>query len=63
MSKLQEHVVCKKEFKLSAVERCSYAMKFLYMWVKAIIEFTNRWNETEPIRAHLRFTKKLLDQR
>lgn len=50
MNKMNEIVLNKKEFKLSAVERTSHATKYLYLWVKAIVEFTNKWSDTEPIR-------------
>jgi hypothetical protein len=45
------------------VERTSQAAKFLYMWVKAMVNFTKSWNETEPIREKLKKYKILLKER
>lgn len=63
MQKMNDVVLNKKEFKLTAVERTSHATKYLYLWVKAIVEFTNKWNETDPIRLKAKQSKLILDQK
>jgi len=39
IKKLEEKITCRPEFTFNAVERTSYATKFLYMWVKAMWDY------------------------
>ena len=39
---------------MKAVERCSHATKYLYLWVRAMLNFNKVWVETEPARVTLR---------
>ncbi len=58
LQRLEERVLNLKDFNLASVERCSYATKFLYFWVRAMANFTYRWIETEPMRETLHAAKK-----
>lgn len=53
IKKLEQVVVCRPEFTFSAVERCSHATKFLYMWVKAMMDYFKVFTETKPLREKL----------
>lgn len=37
--KMEEKILNQPEFTLAAVERCSFATKFLFMWCKAMVDY------------------------
>lgn len=39
IKKLDEKILNQPEFTFAAVERCSFATKFLFMWVKAMVDY------------------------
>ena len=41
----------------------SYAIQFLYLWVKAMYDFNKVYNETRPLREKLEATQKLLAEK
>ncbi len=51
------------EFTLDRAKTASYAIQFLYLWVKAMYDFNKVFNETRPLREKLEATQKLLAQK
>jgi dynein heavy chain len=41
------------EFTLERAKTASYAIQFLYLWVKAMYDFNKVYNETRPLREKL----------
>jgi dynein heavy chain, axonemal len=39
IKKMDEKILNQPEFTFAAVERCSFATKFLYMWCKAMVDY------------------------
>jgi dynein heavy chain len=50
VKKLEEKVINQPEFSLQAAEKCSYACKFLFMWVKAMYDYFRVFTDTKPLR-------------
>ncbi len=51
------------EFTFSSVERCSFATKFLYMWVKAMADYYKVYTETKPLREKLVEMRKIVEEK
>ena len=51
------------EFTLDRAKTSSYAIQFLYLWVKAMFDFNKVFNETRPLREKLEATQKVLDEK
>lgn len=41
------------EFNIQSAERCSYATKFLFMWVKAMADYYKVYSDSKPLREKL----------
>jgi len=50
MAKMEKSVINSKEFNFHTVEKTSYATKYLFLWVQAMVNFYYKWKETEPVR-------------
>jgi dynein heavy chain len=53
IKKLQEKIMGDPEFTLERAKTASYAIQFLYLWVKAMFDFNKVFNETRPLREKL----------
>lgn len=53
IKKLDEKILNQPEFTFASVERCSFATKFLFMWVKAMVDYYKVYTETKPLREKL----------
>lgn len=51
------------EFTLERAKSSSYAIQFLYLWVKAMFDFNKVFKETQPLREKLEATQKILDEK
>lgn len=51
------------DFTLERAKTSSYAIQFLYLWVKAMFDFNKVFNETRPLREKLEATQKILSQK
>jgi len=51
------------EFTLDRAKTSSYAIQFLYLWVKAMFDFNKVFNETRPLREKLEATQKVLAEK
>lgn len=51
------------EFTFASVERCSFATKFLYMWVKAMMDYYKVYTETRPLREKLVQMRKIVEEK
>lgn len=60
MIKLQSLVLSKPEFSMEAIKKVSHATKYLYLWIKCMVDYYNTQKETEPIRKKLDEMKILL---
>lgn len=60
IKKLQDKILVDPEFTLERAKTASYAIQFLYLWVKAMYDFNKVFNETRPLREKLEATQKLL---
>ena len=63
IKKLQEKCLPDPDFTLDRAKTCSYAVQFLYLWVKAMYDFHNVFNSTRPLREKLEATQKLLSEK
>jgi len=63
MKKLEEKVLGQPEFNFAAVERCSFATKFLFMWVKAMVDYYKVFVETKPLREQLLSVRKIVEEK
>jgi dynein heavy chain len=63
IKKLEEKITCRPEFTFSAVERSSFATKFLFMWVKAMWDYYKVYTETEPLRKKLIIMKQIVEEK
>ena len=61
--KLQDKVIKQPEFSLAAAEKCSFATKFLYMWVIAMYDYYKVFTETRPLREQLVAMRKLVEEK
>ncbi len=53
IKKLTERILNEPEFTLDRAKASSYAIQFLYLWVKAMYDFNKVFNETRPLREKL----------
>ena len=60
IKKLTEKIMGDPEFTLERAKTSSYAIQFLYLWVKAMFDFNKVYNETRPLREKLEATQKIL---
>lgn len=63
IKKLHDNVLNNENFSLNVVERCSYATKFLYMWVTAMVDYHKVFTETQPLREKLEEMKKIVAEK
>lgn len=63
IKKLQEKILPDPDFTLDRAKTCSYAIQFLYLWVRAMFDFNKVFNETRPLREKLEATQKLLAEK
>jgi dynein heavy chain len=63
VKKLQEKIMTDTEFTLERAKTASYAIQFLYLWVKAMFDFNKVFNETRPLREKLEATQKILSEK
>lgn len=63
IQKLDQKVLHQPEFNYQAVERCSYATKFLFMWVKAMVDYQKVYVETKPLREKLIEMRKIVEEK
>ena len=63
IKKLEEKITCRPEFTFSAVERTSFATKFLYMWVKAMVDYYKVYTETKPLREKLVVMRQIVEEK
>lgn len=60
---LDAKCLSRPEFTFSAVERCSFATKFLFMWVKAMMDYYKVFVETKPLREKLVAMRKIVQEK
>ena len=53
ITKLENKIMNNKDFTYQRASECSYALKFLYSWVKAIYDYHKVYTETQPLRDEL----------
>lgn len=63
IKKLQEKILVDPQFTLDRAKTASYAIQFLFLWVKAMYDFNKVFNETRPLREKLQATQKLLAEK
>ena len=63
IKRLQEKIMSDSEFTYERAKGASYAIQFLYLWVKAMYDFNKVFNETRPLREKLEATQKLLAEK
>lgn len=63
IKKLEEKVMTRPEFNFASVERCSFATKFLYMWVKAMVDYYKVYTETKPLREKLVEMRRIVEEK
>jgi len=63
IKKLEEKCAGRPEFTFAAVERCSFATKFLYMWCKAMMDYYKVFTETKPLREKLVEMRKIVEEK
>ena len=63
IKKLQDKILPDPEFTLERAKTGSYAIQFLYLWVKAMYDFNKVYNETRPLREKLEATQKVLAEK
>ena len=63
IKKLEEKIISQPEFSLHSVEKCSYATKFLYMWVKAMYDYFRVFTDTKPLREQLVQMRKIAEEK
>ena len=63
IKKLEEKITCRPEFTFAAVERTSFATKFLYMWVKAMWDYYKVYTETKPLREKLLVMRQIVEEK
>lgn len=63
IKQLEKNVVSKPEFNYQSVERCSYATKFLYLWVNAMLGYHKVYSETRPLREKLIEMRKIVEEK
>ncbi|CAD8156782.1 unnamed protein product [Paramecium pentaurelia] len=63
IKKLEEKVIPQPEFNIDAVKNCSFATKFLYMWVKAMYDYYRVYTETKPLRDQLIAMRKIVEEK
>jgi dynein heavy chain len=63
IKKLNEKIMGDPEFTLDRAKSSSYAIQFLFLWVKAMFDFNKVFNETRPLREKLEGTQKMLAEK
>jgi dynein heavy chain, axonemal len=63
IKQLEEKVLIKPEFNFQAVERTSFATKFLYLWVNAMLGYYKVFTETKPLREKLAEMRKIVQEK
>lgn len=63
IKKMEEKILNQPEFTLAAVERCSFATKFLFMWCKAMVDYYKVYTETKPLREKLIEMRRIVDEK
>ena len=63
IKKMEEKILNQPEFTLAAVERCSFATKFLFMWCKAMVDYYKVYTETKPLREKLVEMRRIVDEK
>ena len=63
IKKLEEKVLSQPEFSLQAAEKCSFATKFLFMWVKAMYDYYRVFTDTKPLREQLIQMRKIVEEK
>ena len=63
VKKLEEKVLNQPEFTLIGAEKCSFACKFLYMWVKAMYDYFRVFTDTKPLREQLVSMRKIVEEK
>ncbi len=53
VKKLQDKVLVDPEFTFERAKATSYTIQFLYLWVKAMVDFNKVFLETKPLREKL----------
>lgn len=51
------------DFTYSKIESSSYACKYLFLWVKAMVDYYKVFTETKPLREKLVTVKKLVEEK
>lgn len=51
------------DFTFDKVEKCSYACKYLFLWVKAMADYYKVFTQTQPLREKLIAVRKLVDEK
>ena len=61
--KLEQKIMCDPDFNLERAKQCSFAVKFLYSWVRAMYDYNKVYLETRPLRDKLAQTMAILDEK
>lgn len=51
------------DFTYAKVENSSYACKYLFLWVKAMVDYYKVFTDTKPLREKLISVKKLVEEK
>ena len=63
IAKLERQTLPHKDFTFERAKECSYAIKFLFNWSKAMYDFNKVFTETQPLRDQLNAVKKILEEK
>jgi dynein heavy chain, axonemal len=53
INKLEQRIMSDPDFTLDRAKQCSFAVKFLYSWVKAMYDYNKVYLDTKPLRDKL----------
>jgi dynein heavy chain len=54
IEKLESKILHDPDFQLERAKTCSFAVKFLFMWCRAMYDYNKIFLETQPIRSKLK---------
>jgi dynein heavy chain len=61
--KLEQRIMTDPDFNLERAKQCSFAVKFLYSWVRAMYDYNKVYIETRPLRDKLAHTRHILSEK
>jgi dynein heavy chain len=61
--KMESTVLNDEAFNYQSAEKCSFALKFLYLWCKAMVDYYQVFTETKPLREKLIQMRKIVEEK